>query len=253
MRQAITLTIIGLAAASGCDPAHAETGRQVDPKADELLRKMSTQLGHLKTFSFEADHVLEVVTKDGQKLQFVAQSRVSVQRPNKVRSDRLGPIADMTLYYDGNKISVFGKRTHFYATSPAPDNIDAAIDFARDELGLEAPAADLLYSNAYNGLMEDVISGKYIGNEPIADRMCHHLAYHGHKTDWQIWIQDGPQALPCRFVITTTDEIGQPEFEITMSNWNTAPKIAANEFEFTPPPDAIRIDFLRREEKAKSL
>src|SRR5678815_1576127 len=104
-------SMLGLFAIAGCSAALAEDAKKVDQKADELLRKMSKSLAEASSYQFDADHVLEVVTPDGETLQFVARSRVSVQRPNKARSDRIGPIADATLYYDGKRITIYGKRT----------------------------------------------------------------------------------------------------------------------------------------------
>jgi hypothetical protein len=251
MRQMIVM--LGLAAAGGCTAALADEPKQsnIDPKADELLRKMSNSLASTKELRFDADHTLEAVTKSGEKLQFVAKSRVSVQRPNKLRSDRIGAIADATLYYDGKTLTIFGKKLGMYASSPAPATLDAAIDFARDTLGLEAPAADLLYTDAYKGLMEDVVSGTYIGDEPIDDRKCHHLAFRERDTDWQIWIEDSPHALPCRYVITSRNITGAPEFSVSFSNWNLAPKLDPKEFVFDPPSNATKINFLPRNKEKK--
>lgn len=218
----------------------------IDPKADALLKKMSASLAALQSFQFDAEHTLEVVEKSGEKLQFVARSRVSVQRPDKLRSDRLGAVADAALYYDGKTITIYGKRLNMYAAAPAPPELDQAIDFARERLELEAPAADLLYTDAYKGLIDDVQSAIYIGNEPIGDRMCHHLAFRAKGTDWQIWIEDTPRALPCRYVITSTDMTGAPEFTVAFTSWNLAPKLAPDVFAFKPPNGATKIDFLER-------
>jgi hypothetical protein len=243
MRSAFVLVL-----ASGCTAALADEAKKpkVDQKADDLLRKMSTTLAGTKAFQFDADHVLEVVTKDGERLQFLARSRVSLQRPDKLRSDRVGAVVDATLYYDGHNITIHGKRLNMYAQAVAPHNLDGAIDFARDTLGLEAPAEDVLYSDPYTGLMDDVTSGVYIGNEPIGDRNCHHLAFRAHDTDWQMWVEDSPKALPCRYVITSLDVPGVPEFTVAFSSWNLAPTFDAKHFEFTPPPGAKKIDFLTR-------
>src|ERR1044071_6472183 len=159
---------------------------------------MSTDLADMTAFRFNTDQVMEVVTRQGQKIQSVAESTVWVQRPNKLRADRMGPLGGATVYYDGSKLSVYGKRDNLYATTRAPDDLDGTIDFAREKLGLAAPGADLLYSNPYAVLMEDAVSGKYLGIEPVGNRMCHHLAYRGNQTDWQLWIEDGPRALPGR-------------------------------------------------------
>lgn len=248
-----TLSIVGatvgivcaVVVSHGCGSAYAQTAKpNVDPKADALLRKMSATLGNTPEFQVDANHVLEVVTNDGQKLQFVAKSKVSVQRPNKLRSDRIGPVADLTVRYDGNHLSIFGNRTKLYAMTEALPTIEQTLDYARDTLGIEAPAADLIYKGAYEGMMEDVVSGRYVGLEPIGDRMCHHLAYRGNQTDWQIWIEDTDQALPCRYVITTKTLAGQPEFEVGLSNWKLDPKLAPDFFAFTPPKGATEIEFL---------
>jgi hypothetical protein len=216
----------------------------VDQKADALLRRMSSDLAGLATFSVDTENSTEVVTRDGQKIAMNADSTVSVERPNKLRSDRGGGFADVSFFYDGQNATIWGKRANLYATTPAPPTIDKLIDFARDKLDIDAPAADLLYSNPYETLMEDVVSGKYIADEPVGDRMCHHLAYRGHETDWQIWIDDGPKALPCRFQIVSKNVKGQPEYTVTLVNWRVDPKLAGDTFTFTPPPGSNKIAFL---------
>jgi len=147
------------------------------------------------------------------------------------------------VYYDGANVTVYGKRENLYATAKAPDNIDAMFDFARQNLSIDAPGADLLYSNAYSILMEDVVSGRYMGVEPIGNRMCHHLAYRGNETDWQIWVEDGARALPCRFVITSKKEPGSPQYSVETTNWKAA-TFPAETFAFKPPRDAVKIDFV---------
>jgi hypothetical protein len=222
----------------------ANVPKGIDPKADALLRKMSTSLANTKRFEVDVSHTMEAVTKKGEKLQFAAESRVDVERPAKLRTDRLGPIADTAFVYDGKQITVYGKHAKLYAQAPAPKTLDKTIDFAREKLDLDAPGADLLYSDPYKILMEDAQTGRYLGQEPIGDKLCHHLAYRGNDTDWQIWVQDGPQALPCRFVITSKKVDGQPQYSMTFSRWNLAPAFSADNFNFAPPKDATKIDFI---------
>lgn len=218
---------------------------KIDPKADALLRKMSTDLGAAKTFSFDTAHVTEVITADDQKLQVLASSSVIVQRPNKLRSDRKGRIGDVTLYYDGKSLTIHGKKANLYATAAAPDTLDKTIDFARTDLNLEAPAADLLYSDVYSILMEDAVSGMLVDEAVIDGRVCKQLAYRGTDTDWQIWIEDGQRALPCRFVITTKDVKGWPQYEVEMTNWKVMDgPMPDKTFAFTPPRGAGKINFL---------
>jgi hypothetical protein len=236
---AVTLGLIGF--------ARAETPEKptVEPKADQLLKQMSDFLAKQQAFSVGTEHGTEVVLKTGQKLDLVANSNVVIQRPNRLRTDRSGEIADLSFYYDGKEITLYGRKMNMYATAEAPHALDAAIDFARQQLDLEAPAADLLYSNPYKVLMEDVVSGSYIGEAVIDGKQCHHLAFRGNETDWQIWIEDGARPLPLRFVIVSKKVTGAPEFTVTLKNWNLNPTINPDLFTFTPPPKAERIEFVR--------
>lgn len=224
---------------------------KLDPKADALLRKMSDDLAKLKAFSFDTEHVTDVITTDDQKLQILASSSVTVQRPNKLRSDRKGPLGDVTLYYDGKQLTIYGKRDNLYATAPAPDTLDKTIDFARNELDLDAPAADLLYKDPYAILMENAVSSAYIDDAVIGGRICKHLAYRGKESDFEIWIEDASPALPCRFVITTKDVKGWPQYTVEMSNWKVNSPASDKQFSFVAPRDAGKIDFVRAASAAK--
>jgi len=235
-------------------PAAAQPPAQrpsIDPKADQVLHRMSSYLGSLQTFRLESEAVDELVLKNGQKVQEVSESRIAVKRPNRLRSDRLGPVADVTFRYDGDQFSIFGKRTGMYATTPAPGDLDHAIDAARAKLDIDAPGGDLLYSDPYAVLTEDVYEGTYVGLEPLAGVYCHHLAFRGHDVDWQIWVQDGPQPLPRRYVITSKNDPGQPQFAVDLSHWVPQANVPDAEFTFAPPPGAKKIPFLTRGNTAR--
>jgi len=187
------------------------TRRDVAPEADRVLREMSQYLAGLRAFRVSADSALEVVLQSGQRLQFVQASQVVVRRPDRLRSERHGAEVDATLYYDGQRVTLFGRRDNVWATAEAPHTLDEMIDFARDELDIEAPGADLLASDTYATLMEDVRSGIYVGQEQMGGMDVHHLAFRNRGgTDWQIWVQAGQTPLPMRYVIVSTDVRSHP-------------------------------------------
>jgi len=124
------------------DDTKSSKAAKIDPKADQLLRTMSTTLAGMKSFTFDSHQVLEVVTKEGQKIQGLAETTVSIQRPNKLRVDRIGPLGGGSIYYDGTTFTFFGKRDNMYAQAPAPDNLDGMVDFAREKLSIDAPGAN---------------------------------------------------------------------------------------------------------------
>ncbi len=244
--------IIGLPAAhraranDNVQNAPAQAGQQaprIEAKADQMLRQMSDYLDALPAFSVQAESTTEVVLTTGEKLQFDASSQIHVRRPNRLVSERRGSLVDATLYYDGKTISLMGHRRNLYATVAAPASLDDMIDFARKRFDIDAPGADLIYSKAYSGLVEDVVSGMYIGKSEIDGTVCHQLSFRGNETDWQIWIQDGAQPLPRKYVIVSKKVTELPEFEVRLHDWQVDPTLPDSLFTFSPPYGAQRVEF----------
>ena len=53
------------------------------------------------------------------------------------------------------------------------------------------------------------------------------------------------QPLPRKYVITTKDLAGWPQFTVVARNWNLAPDVNDSLFNFAPPPGAQKIEFLQ--------
>jgi len=229
-------------AAAGAD----EQEGVIDPKADAALRRMSDYLGSLKSFRVETTTVDEMITTDGQKLQAVQESTVTVRRPGELRIERVSPAGHSVFIDDGKQFGLYNKDKNIYATASAPPTLDAAVDDARDRLHIDAPAGELIVPNSYGALTDGLVTGRYIGLEPIDGVMAHHLAVTKENTDWQIWIKDGPDAVPLRFVITSKDMRGQPQFTAMMHNWQPNASVSANAFVFTTPAGAKRVDLTER-------
>ena len=73
--------------------------------------------------------------------------------------------------------------------------------------------------------------------------MAHHLAVTKKNVDYQIWIQDGPQPLPLRYVVTGKDMRGSPQFTIELRNWQPNAPVPDDSFAFTPPAGAKKVAF----------
>jgi hypothetical protein len=218
--------------------------RDVPREVDERMRAMGDYLAGLQAFRVDAESVTEVVLEDGQRLQFPASSQVLMRRPDRLRSERRGAMANLVLYYDGSSMTVVSPHRNVYATIAAPHTLDEAVEFSRNELGIEAPAADLLASAPYDVLMSDVRSATDVGQEEIDGMEAHHLAFRNRGgTDWQIWVRDGDQPVPLRYVIVSTDVRSQPEFEVALRNWDVAPSVSDNDFRFEAGADMRQIEF----------
>ncbi len=218
----------------------------VDPEAARMMKRMTEYVGSLQKFGLVTASTMEVVLVNGQKIQLDSGTHLTVQRPNKLRAERIGDVISQSFYYDGDHLTLFNPEDGLYATVPAPGTIDAMLDFARDSLDVVAPAGDLVMQDSYARLMADVTSGFVVGKSIVGGVRCDHLAFRSLDVDWQIWIEDGAKPLPRKYVITTLDVAGSPQFEIRMNDWTTAPDVSAKQFEFAPPPGARRIEFMPR-------
>jgi hypothetical protein len=212
--------------------------KNVDPEADKLLRQMADYLSGLQSFTVQNFAVDEMTMKSGEKIQATSDSEITVQRPNHMKSTQRGSGEGLTLWYDGKSMTIACKANNSFETVDAPDNLDGAIDKLRKHFKIDAPGADLLYTKPYDILMEQVVSGRVIGHETIQGIPATHLAFKGEEVDFQIWIKDGNQPLPLRFVITTKTVKANPQFSVQLSNWDTQAKVSSFDFGFRAPAGA---------------
>ena len=216
----------------------------IDPQATKLLKASTDFLASQPRFSVESRNTLEVVLTSGQKIQFGHAARMWVQRPNKLRADRTGDLVEQSFYYDGKSLTLLNPGENVYATVPAPGTLEEMLDFARTRLDIVAPGSDLIYKNAYEILMDGVTDGFVVGKGIVEGVRCDHLAFRAPHVDWQIWIQDGEKPLPRKFVITTKDVSGGPQFSVVVTKWNTAPKFPEGLFTFKQPKNAKKVEFV---------
>ena len=215
----------------------------IDPRADLALKRMCNYMASLKSLRVDTTTVDEKVTATGRKIQELKESRVEMQRPNQIAVDRTGPSGRVLFRYDGKHFVIFSADRNVYASTAAPPTLQAAIDQARDRLGIDAPGGDLIVPDAYTALLDGVIEGRYIGLEPVGGVMTHHLAMRKDKTDYQLWIKDGPEPVPVRYVITSRDMPGAPQFTLELRNFTPNVPLSDSSFAFIPPPGVRQVAF----------
>jgi hypothetical protein len=90
----------------------------------------------------------------------------------------------------------------------------------------------------------------YIGQSLVGGVTCNHLAFRGPDMDWQLWIEDGANPVPRRFVIIDRAVPGMPRYVAVLSDWNATPSFDAATFTFEPPAGATKIRFVPAAVKA---
>lgn len=210
--------------------------------AKNLLKGMSDYLAAQKAISLAYDSVFEVVTKDKQKLQLATSGTVDLTRPDKIHTTRQSGFSDTEMTFDGKTLTILGKGKNAYVQAEAPGTVDQLIDQLRDKFHRQLPGADLLQSGVYDQLMADVTDVKDLGSGMINGKECDHLAFRAKDTDWQIWIAQGKEPYPCRYVITSKGVDQAPEFSMTIRDWKAGAGAGQPSFTFTPPAGSTKMD-----------
>ncbi len=232
----ILCTLIGLAVITAATDNRAIAQGQ---DAKKILKAMSDYVSSQKVLSATFDSDVEVVTTSLQKIQFTNSGQVQLSRPDKLRATRTGGYTDVEVIFDGKTVTINNKDANAFAQAEAPGSIDQLIDLLRDKYGVTAPGADILFSNAFDVMTEDVIESAYIGRGVIDGVECEHLAFRNVETDWQIWIEAGAHAIPRKYVITNKSVTGGPQYTLRIKEWRT--EVLPDAFVFKPPEGAKKV------------
>ena len=226
--------IVGLGAPSG--------GRADEADARKLLKAMSDYMAAQKAISLQYDTILEIVTKDKQKLGLASSGKITLNRPDKIRATRTGGFADVEFLFDGKTLTLLGKTENLYGQLEVPSTIDHLVDELRDKHGKPVPGADLLLSDVYDKLMANVVDVKDLGSGVIGGVECDHLAFRTDDVDWQIWIAQGDRPYPCRYVITSKKVAQAPQYSVTIRDWKTGDEVKPGEFGFKNATNAKKVE-----------
>ena len=232
-------------------PKTTEIKPVIDPEADKLLKAMSAVLTKAKAYTVSADVDFDRLMPSGLLLKFSGTVDLTVDKPDKVYASFDGDIQDRKIWYTGSEITVLDTDNGFYGALPTPGTIDETMDFLMQDYGMTIPLADVLSADPYKSLMSNAVAGVMVGESTINNKSCTHLAFVQKYIDWQIWISDGADKLPCKLVINYKTVPGSPQYSAEFSHWSIDPSIDPSLFKPDIPAEAVKIDFLKMQEENK--
>jgi hypothetical protein len=97
----------------------------------QVLKAMSDYLASQKTISAAFDSSLEVMTPQGEKIQFNSSGTLLLQRPNEIRLTRTGGYADVELLLDGKTATLYGKNLNSYVQLDGISSVDQRLGKSR--------------------------------------------------------------------------------------------------------------------------
>ena len=189
------------------------------------------------------------MNENGEKLQFARAVEMEIKRPGRLHVEIHSPHSQRGFWYDGKGLTVLDRKRNVFSTTAMPATIDAALDQAHEQFGIDLPLIDLAISDPYKNATAKALTGKYLGLSVAMGYTCHHLAFTQENIDWQVWIQEGPQPLIRKFVISHKNEPGAPEFTGLIRSWNLTERISDSDFVFSAPRGAMKVEMRKDEVK----
>ena len=212
----------------------------VEPAALQALERMGNYLRSLKQFGVEASSQTDQVLESGQTVEFRHTTRLLAQQPDKLMVSVDNQGVRRTLYYNGKRFILYQSPGPYYASAPAPASINGLIDLLNTRYGIELPLADLFRWNANSAQQAGLRSALLIGSDTLDGQRCDHYALRQDDIDWQLWLRQGEQPLPCRLTITRRDIPEHPRHSVDFT-WQLKPALSATSFEFAPPHGAQEV------------
>ena len=242
MRILMTVTLVLAWAGWAAAEAQTEAKPGIEPRADKILRQMSDYLAQAREFGFAFEESIDEVSGSGFKIRYSNQRKVVLRRPARLVAEGRGDLVNRSAWYDGKKMTLLDRRHNVYAQIDAPPSIDATIEHLVSRFDVVLPLADLIYSNPYQEVIGQVVSGFYAGMHQAGSFKCHHLAFRQEFVDWQIWIDAGPKPIPRKLLITYKLEEGQPQYQALITDWKEPLQMPDEAFLFKPPSGAQRVE-----------
>jgi hypothetical protein len=179
MRHLTLLRILAMGLLLGRTVSYGAVAQDGDARA--ALKSMTDYLTSRSSFAFNYDSILEVVITDLQKIQFTSSGHATVARPNRFRIERIGGFTDAELISDGSTLYLHGKKAALFAQAPAPASLDEL--FTRlEDLGINVPLADILTSDAYDGLVEPATDANVVGPAIVNGKECQLLRFRTRRS-----------------------------------------------------------------------
>jgi hypothetical protein len=244
--------LLGCAAMLAVQPAHAQSSAaettaalapDVDPRAVEALKKMSTYLSSLQSFRLISEGSLDVITVDDQKVQLDMVTTYQVKRPG-IRIDWVSDQKNRQFYYDGEQFTLVAPTLGYYATVEAPPTNREFLAALYERTGIQLPLEDLFrWADADHQEDIDALTSAFsVGTATLDGTATDHWAFRSDDYDWEIWMEQGDRPLPRKLVIIDRTDPTLPAFTARLT-WQTNPTLDPAVFTYVPTGKEVAIAF----------
>lgn len=216
---------------------------KIDPRAAELLRKVTTQVQAAKTaeldLRLEAQLKSEAAPKDNISMRY----GLSIERPNKIALLLKEGTMGATAISDGVTATTFIPTLKIYTVHRAPKDI-GGLEYDPEsptgDMGSMAFIAALFSAEPYKALMNGVEEAAYAGQVKVGETACERINFKQEGLEWTLFATTEALPLVRQIVVTI------PQLRMTMdfTDWKLNAAIPAERFKFSPPAGSKKVEKL---------
>jgi hypothetical protein len=229
--------------------ANAVSAQESDPR--ELLKRMGAAVASLDSYVISGDAYVDARLDAGLIIEHASQATLSVRKPDTVRITNTTSEDMKELFFSSGLLTFYTQSKNFYGQTEIPEGAGAALDYATDELGLDAPMIDFVTGKVAERLLAGATDVEHLGTSLIRGHIYEHVVIRTLETDVQLWIAAEGLPLPGKMALSAKWDGGSPRTVVFM-DWDTDPNIPSGSLKFEVPDGAIKISFetrLRAEEQ----
>ncbi len=256
------LSVLALAGVCALFPAHAEQPSAapptkseavaIDPKALDLLKGMSDTLAKASSMSFDVRRAFDEPAANGQPLFYMISSKVTLQRPDKLKVLTPGDGPPSEFFYDGKEMVIFLPESNLAAVEVAPPKLDDMLEAAFTKAGVYFPFVDFIVADPYAVITEGVTSAFVMGQSKVVGGIKTDIvAIANANFQAQIWI-GASDKLPRLVWLNPAQTKDKPRSMIEFSNWKLGEPLKHESFRSAAAAKAGRMKFDQPGEAASS-
>ena len=240
-KQSTTVTIVAALVIAIGAPASNALGQELDPR--ELISNMSAEIAGLDRFILSGEANTDARLRAGQIIQNTSEVTMYVSKAEAMHLIRRDAEDTKNLYFNDGLVSIYTESVNLYAHAEVPEGLGAAVDFAINEIGIDAPLLDFVSSDMSENLLADAQELRHLGKSLVRGKLYEQVTIRNSEVDIQVWIAAEGRPLPGKLLISSKWEGGAPRFVVFM-NWDTDPEFPDDVFNFDPPEGATEVQFV---------
>lgn len=217
-----------------------------DTTAIQILDKMSSVFGELKSVGFNTKVSKDVAFADNFFIKEFSTSEVKIAGPNKFAVKKHGFKFEDKYSYNGEQVAYYSFKNNIYTVADAPDNLIETFDWLYEEFAVEVTAADVLYPSFSKDIVEDMDYIQFLGVTNLNGQQVFHIGCSNESVTIQLWISNDIYFLPVKTLITYLEEPYAHQHEVNFSDWEFNQEYPNSIFEFSPPPGSRQITWLNQ-------